>query len=135
MRSLFTSVLLLLLLGSQATAGACATRCAVSDMGGTQRNASAVATSHRHFHGATDNSEGATVRTPTVCNDELCQNDFAFLDRTNAEPGSFDSLALMPVVLKGVSGQPFPIRISRIIPIRSTGLPAAFDLLNSKLRI
>ena len=92
-----------------------------------------MATSH---HGVADNSEGAAVRAPIVCNHELCQNDFAFLDRTNAEPSSFASPALVPVVLKDASGQTLPsIRISRIIPVRSTGLPAAFDLLNSKLRI
>lgn len=137
MRNLLTSVLLLLFLCSQASAEACATRCAALDAAGMQSNASAPGMSYGgHIHAMADNSAGAAVRASSVCDDELCQTQgAAFLDRTSLESSAPNSLILMPVLTDG-SRQHLPsIRISRIIRVRSTSLPAPFDLLNSKLRI
>lgn len=133
MRSLFTSVLLLLLLCSQASAATCAIRCGMESTGPPSQ---VSAMTHRSSAVSPSGLSQEQVVASTVsqpCDSNLCDADWVFLQNQDVHELS---LASLPMDFAGQAVAPIPIASRRQFEAnRSTRSIPPFDPLISNLRV
>lgn|SRR6185437_5143681 len=133
MSRLFTSVLLLLLLGAQATAGACAVRCEMEASRGSSNRMSGMTNCQMASQSGSSHREIAAVISSQSCADHLCMNDWTFLQNQVIHDLS---VASSPVVHATDAVAPTPIASHlQLEASRSTRIIPPFDPLVSSLRI